>query len=222
MGHGGRVHNTPAYATTSRVSRGGPHGGTGVMDPHGLHRMLHPAWFRPVHGVMARAVAAGPGERVIDVGAGIGNLSRRLARSGATVVCMEPDAASLTRARACGRLAGAGTVEFLEAAAEHIPLADASVDAAVASVTAHHWADRGAGFAELARIIRPGGQLVMAELRPAGPLLRTLRRVVGSKHVDMPSAATWQAMLLAAGFSDVHPVRGGWQTRLAVFLHATR
>jgi hypothetical protein len=38
---------------------------SGVMHPHGLHRLLHPLWFTPVHAALARAVAARPGERAL-------------------------------------------------------------------------------------------------------------------------------------------------------------
>jgi SAM-dependent methyltransferase len=196
-----------------------PRKDSGVMHPHGLHRLLHPLWFTPVHAAVARAVAARPGERVMDVGAGTGILSRRLARSGATVICLEPDAASLAAAR--HRLAGRD-VEFLEAPAEHIPLSDASVDAAVASVTAHHWADQDAGFGELARVIRPGGRLVMAEFKPAAPLLRRLRQLAGSKHADASGLQAWDARLRSAGFTDVHALRVGPASQLALFIHATR
>jgi len=196
-----------------------PNTDSGVMHPHGLHRLLHPVWFTPVHATLARALDARPGERVMDVGAGTGPLSERLARSGATVICLEPDAASLALARR--RLAGRD-VEFVESPVEHIPLPDACADGAVASVTAHHWADQDAGFAELARVLRPGGRLIMAEFRPGGRMLRGLRKLAGSKHVDAPGLTTWRTRLLAAGFSDVQAVPAGWVAGFALFLRATR
>ncbi len=111
--------NRPSSPLTAEPAAGAaaqrpasPRQGSGVMHPHGLHRLLHPLWFTLVHVALARAVAARPGERVLDVGAGAGILSQRLARSRATVICLEPDAASLAAAR--HRLAGRD-VEFLEA-----------------------------------------------------------------------------------------------------------
>jgi ubiquinone/menaquinone biosynthesis C-methylase UbiE len=193
--------------------------GSGVMHPHGAHRIGHALWFSPVYAALVRAVHVGPGERVLDVGAGTGALSGRLARAGAAVVCLEPDAQSLEAARR--RLAGLD-VEFVEASAEHIPLPDASVDAAVASVTAHHWGDQRAGFEELVRVLRPGGRLVLAEFRPAGPVLRQLRRIAGSKHVGAPDAVEWTVRLRDAGFSAVEVPRVGPAAAFALFLRATR
>ncbi len=45
-----------------------PATGSGVMHPSGLHRLLHPLWFAPVHTALAKAVAPRAGERVIDAG----------------------------------------------------------------------------------------------------------------------------------------------------------
>jgi ubiquinone/menaquinone biosynthesis C-methylase UbiE len=156
---------------------------------------------------------------VIDAGAGTGALSERLVTCGATVVCLEPDHASLEQARR--RLAGKN-VEFVAAPVEHIPLDDASVDAAVVSVSAHHWSDQEAGFAELARVIRPAGRLVIAEFRPAGPILRPIRRLAGSKHVDAPRPDTWRRQLEAAGFHHVTVYPAGWARLLALFIVARR
>jgi ubiquinone/menaquinone biosynthesis C-methylase UbiE len=110
-------------------------------------------------------------------------------------------------------------VEFIQDSVEHIPLPDASVDAAVASVTAHHWTDQGVGFAELFRVIRPGGRLVLAEFKSSGPLLR---RLAGSKHANAPSLEDWRARLERAGFDEVGTGRGGWVRGFALFIVAVR
>jgi SAM-dependent methyltransferase len=191
----------------------------GAMNPHGLHRLLHPLWFGPVHATLTRELGAGPGERVLDVGSGTGGLAQRIAASGATVICVEPDAGSLAVARE--RLAGFD-VEFIEASAESLPLPVASVDHAVASVSAHHWEDRGKGFRELARVLRPGGRLVIAEFRPNGLIHSLMRLQGGGKHGDAPDAETWKAEITLAGFADIRVIHPGWTSVLALFLHATR
>ena len=58
----------------------------GVMDPHGLHKLLHPVWFGLVHSALIRELRPRSGERVLDVGAGTGVLAERISASGAAVV----------------------------------------------------------------------------------------------------------------------------------------
>src|SRR6516162_5282178 len=191
----------------------------GVMDPHGLHKLLHPVWFGLVHSALIRELRPRAGERVLDVGAGTGALAEKISATGAAVVCIEPDAASLGAAEK--RLAGRGA-EFVAASAESIPLPDASADSAVVSMSAHHWQDRDGGFGEIARILRPGGQLVMAEFRPAGPVRSVVRRLSGGKHCGAPDAAAWTASLAKAGFADARVVTGGRASLLALIIQGRK
>ena len=191
----------------------------GVMDPHGLHKLLHPVWFGLVHSALIRELRPRSGERVLDVGAGTGVLAERISASGAAVVCIDPDAGSLAAAEK--RLAGRGA-EFIAAPAESIPLPDASVDSAVVSLSAHHWQDRDEGFGEIARVLRPGGRLVLAEFRPAGPVRSVIRRLGGGKHSGAPGAAAWTASLTRAGFADARVVTGGPASLLALIIYGRK
>jgi SAM-dependent methyltransferase len=112
------------------------------------------------HAIDAIAAAAGGGPRLLDVGAGTGRLSAPLLEKGFDVVAIEPldeMRAILTRK--------IGADRALTGRAEELPLPDASVDGAVCG-DAWHWFD-GAGAAdELARVLRPGGGMVVCVTHP--------------------------------------------------------
>jgi SAM-dependent methyltransferase len=104
---------------------------------------------------IVRVCGLGPGRRVLDLAAGTGKLTRLLVPTGAEVVAVEPVAAM--REVLTAVVPG---VEALDGTAEAVPLPDASVDA-VTVAQAFHWFDPPVALAEIARVLRPGGTLVL-------------------------------------------------------------
>lgn len=98
-------------------------------------------------------LSLGPGRIVVDLGAGTGKFTARLAATGARVIAVEPVAAM--RAELAARLPG---VEAMEGRAQANPLPDASVDA-LTCAQAFHWFATPEALAEIARVLRPGGKL---------------------------------------------------------------
>ncbi len=110
------------------------------------------------------------GLTVVDAGCGTGNYARAVAAHVARVEAVDACPQMLARARA--KLAdeeAAGRVAFHNASIEALPLATASADAVMVNQVLHHlgdgeaagWARTGAVLAEFARVLRPGGVLVV-------------------------------------------------------------
>ena len=134
-----------------------------------------PGWPPGVVGVAGRP----PSASVLDLGAGTGKLTRLLVTAFGRVVAVEP--AEAMRRILVAQCPGA---EALAGSAEEIPLADASVDAVFAA-EAFHVFEAERGLAEIARVLRPGGALVLLWNVPEGPW--------------EPSAADAEALLLERG-----------------------
>jgi len=109
--------------------------------------------FRPTYPDAAiRFVLGNRPLRVLDLGAGTGLLTRRLASHGHDVLAVEPDPQMLRV------LTESLPIEALVGHAEDIPLGDKTADA-VTIGQAYHWFDRQKALPEIGRVLRPGGVL---------------------------------------------------------------
>ena len=113
------------------------------------------------------ALAARPGERILDIGCGGGDtvldLARRVAPDG-SIVGIDVSAAVLAFARRAAE--GLGQVRFIQADAQAPPFAPASFDAAFSRFGVMFFADPVAAFANIRRSLRPGGRLAFVCWRP--------------------------------------------------------
>jgi len=120
---------------------------------------------------------------VLEVGAGTGKLTEAMVALGHDVHATDPDDAMLAKLRA--RLPDVPTSV---AGAEQLPAADASYDVVVVG-QAFHWFDHERALPEIARVLRPGGQLALVwNFRDERiPWVRKLGRLIGSQDHEQPA-----------------------------------
>jgi SAM-dependent methyltransferase len=166
---------------------------------------------------LRRALDALPPGEVLDAACGTGRWASYLAERGHVVTGVDQSPAMLDLARA--KLPDA---RFLDGELTRLPLDDASVDAAVCALALVHVANLATAIGELARVVRPGGRIVISDVHPFLVMLgwqaqfptdhgRAFMRL----HAHLPS--DYARAALGAGLA----VRGYEEPRLTVDAVAT-
>ncbi len=184
------------------------------------------------------ALRLSPGERCLDLAAGTGVSTEELSRSGALVVGADLSLGMLQVGHTVRP-----SVPLLAADALALPFPDGAFDAVTVSFGLRNFVDPAAGLAELARVTRPGGRLVICEFSAPtnaafrrvylGYLMRALpavaRRVSSNPDANVhlaesirawPSQSELASLIAATGWTDV-----GWRNLtggIVALHHATR
>lgn len=146
------------------------------------------------------------GVHLLDVGGGAGAATEQFATGCAEVVILEPDRRKVAQGR---RLRP--TVRFQEGRAEDIPFPDATFERVTAVVAFHHMEDQESALAEMRRVLRDSGRLVLFELPPSrapGPIYRWIAGYRHAGHMAFHGPEELKEKLLSAGFKEVSDRQG--------------
>ncbi len=154
-----------------------------------------------------------PGETVLDLGSGPGLdcfLAAEHVGETGRVIGVDMTPAMLERACANAAKGGYRNIEFREGRLESLPLGDASVDAVTSNCVINLVPDKAAVFRQVARVLKPGGRLVVSDIVLDGRLPEVLEQDVYA-YVGCVSGAVLRqeyfAMLEAAGLERVEVLR---------------
>ncbi|MBB3172779.1 ubiquinone/menaquinone biosynthesis C-methylase UbiE [Endobacter medicaginis] len=214
----------------------------------GLHAISLHGWFRADLGQLYPGFPVGPEDVVADIGCGDGGASLFCARQGARVILSDLDADRLVRAGARVAAVAPGRVETRHGNGEALPIADATATRTICMEVIEHVEDPDALTAELFRITRPGGLLLLAcphprseavqqEIAPPSYFAHPNHiRILQPEHTVQHLAnagfeivrtdtygfyeAVWWAMFWSTGveLGERHPVFDAWATTWKLML----
>ncbi|MFB6230615.1 MAG: class I SAM-dependent methyltransferase [Salinibacter sp.] len=113
--------------------------------------------------VAQRAAAVEPGERVVDLACGTGELERRLAAAVPDIDVVGVDLAPSMIERARGKLAGTAGVRFERADVHDLPFQDDAFDVAICANTFHYFTAPDVMLREAARVLGPDGRFIVLD-----------------------------------------------------------
>ena len=119
------------------------------------------------------------GERVLDLGSGAGTdslIAAQMVGEQGKVTGIDMTPQMLAKARAAAAELGAANVEFVEAEAEQLPFPDESFDVVISNGVIDLIPDKDAVFAELRRVLVPGGRMQIADVTIQNPVSAEGRR----------------------------------------------
>lgn len=169
-----------------------------------------------IHAMLAAAGLRGA-ERVLDAGCGTGHTALAFAAQAAEVVAVDLTEAMLAQGRKLASQRGLANITFKRGDVERLPYTDASFDIVTSRYSAHHYPHPQQALAEFARVLRPGGLLLLAdvvspELPAHDTFLNTIELLRDPSHVRDHTVEQWLRMAAAAGFGA--EAIGHWPLRL--------
>lgn len=139
-----------------------------AMHPHGMVGVafgwLMDVFNREAHRYACRRLDVGPSDRILEIGFGTGKLVAMLAKAASSglVAGVDPSPLMVNTARKRNaRFIEAGTVDLRVGTASSLPWGDGTFDKAAALHSFQFWSDPERDLAEVARVLRPAGLLLL-------------------------------------------------------------
>ncbi|HXF05956.1 MAG TPA: methyltransferase domain-containing protein [Blastocatellia bacterium] len=147
-----------------------------------------------------------PEDVALDVSTGAGHMAMALAPHVARVVAIDLTPQMLAVARHLAAERGLRNVEFQEADARALPFGNGSFDLVTCRMAAHHYPRLEDAVREMARVLRPGGRLVVSDTVPpadevADRFINAVEALRDPTHVRDWSVAEWRAAFSGAGLA---------------------
>ncbi len=150
---------------------------------------------------------AGQG-KLLDVACGPGVVTAALAPRAKSVVAFDATQEMLEKARARCAKAGLTNVSFRQGNAEGLPFGDGEFDGVVTRLAIHHFAEPQRALAEMFRVLRPGGSVVIVDIVSSEDareeaLQNAIERLRDPSHVRMLPASELDRRIATAGFQEL-------------------
>lgn len=170
---------------------------------------------RVTKGALIQQAQLQAGQRVLDLGTGTGSLAilAKRVEPGVDIIGLDGDSTILEIAVRKARRAGT-EIEFQLGRAQCLPFPGLSFDRVVSSLFFHHlsWADKAQAAQEISRVLKPGGQLHVADWgRPSNRMMSaafaTVQLLDGFANTTDHRHGRLPEVFIAAGFESVHQER---------------
>jgi SAM-dependent methyltransferase len=169
------------------------HGGPDAKERQLVPGRSWAAWARAIGHLL-------PALRVADLGCGEGYLTIEASRWAARVIAIDRSPTVLARARALATRRHVRNIVWRRGELERLPIRDESVDVALLSHALHHAESPETALSEAARIVVPGGRVLLLELREHDQ--SWVRERLGDRWLGFSDAAL-TSLLEGAGLTDV-------------------
>jgi arsenite methyltransferase len=160
-------------------------------------------------GVPTRIAALAAGETVLDLGSGAGNdafIARHEVGAEGKVIGIDMTPEMIAKARANAAKHGYRNVEFRLGEIEHLPVEAASIDVVISNCVLNLVPQKARAFAEIFRVLKPGGRFCISDIVSVGELPEAVRRdaelLVGCVAGAMDRTA-YLEVIRAAGFGAI-------------------